>query len=266
MDDSLMARLYPALLEMHLTGQFAVLDESLNPRPPQALLNLAGEAGLDHGMLVLDVGCGPGHHAALLAGRHGCRVLGIDLAPGNLRQAMSQERLDKTTYFGQATVEALPVADGVVDLVVCFDILLHVQDLDRGLAECRRVMRPGGHMIILATLAGEHLDQEEAAAFFTPLGIVPGNLVRERLEAAFDRAGLAIHKTEIIGSERLEYLEEEGGYYGRELMRLARLHRDPAHYQQALGTERYELALGLYTLSIYLLIGKLSDVLYWLKK
>jgi ubiquinone/menaquinone biosynthesis C-methylase UbiE len=266
---SAMERLYPALMEAHLGGDFAVLDESLRPRPPEMLLNLAGAAGLDQGMLVVDVGCGRGDYSALLAHRHGCRVLGLDLALGNLRLALANQREDQApvaAYYGQGAMEALPLQDEVADLIFCNDVLLHIEELQDGLAECGRILRPGGSMIVLATVAGELLSDEEATLLFEPLGMKAQNLSREWLEAAYRQAGLTIKRAEVTGGERLEYFEESLGLYSRELMRLARMRRAPDRYRQQLGPERYESALALYTLSIYLLIGKLDDVVYWLRK
>lgn len=260
-----MNRLYPALLDAHLGGEFAILDESLNPRPPEALLSLVGETGLDQNMLAVDVGCGRGEHTALLARRHGCHVLGLDLAWGNLQLALANRRPEESTSYGQANIEALPLPEASADVVLCYDMLLHVADVERGATECGRVLRPGGSAIVLATVAGAQLDQEDTASF-EPLGIVPENLVQERLEATFRSASLSIRRAEVIGGERLEYWEEEGGYYGRELLRLARLRRDPERYRATLGPERYKLAVALYTFSLYLLTGKLVDVVYWLQK
>jgi len=161
---------------------------------------------------------------------------------------LALQREAKTTeaaYFGQATIEALPLAGGAVDLVLCRDMLLHVEHLEKGLAECSRVLRPGGSMIVLATMAGAFLSQAEAPALFGVMGILPGNLVRERLEAAYRQAGLAIHEMEIIAGERLEYWEEEGAYYSRELIRLARMRRAPERCQEELGAERFQMAMAL---------------------
>ncbi|MGD2079350.1 MAG: class I SAM-dependent methyltransferase, partial [Chloroflexota bacterium] len=218
------------------------------------------------GMLAVDVGCGPGDYAALLSRRHGCSVLGLDLALGTLQLALADQQLEDDLYFGQANIEAMPLPDQQVDLILCRDILLHVLDLEQGVAECSRVLRPDGSMIVLATVLGEDLSLEEAATRFESLGVVAGNLAQERLEAAFEQAGLTIHRTEVIGGERLEYYEEQSGYYSRELLRLARMQRDPQRYIQLLGAERYQVTVALYTLSISLLIGKLIDVVYWLKK
>jgi hypothetical protein len=89
---------------------------------------------------------------------------------------------------------------------------------------------------------------------------------RERLQVTFGQTGLAIELEEVIGCERLEHLEETFGFYSRELMRLARMQRAPERFKQELGPERYQMARALYTLSIYLLIGKLVDVVYMLRK
>ena len=263
-----MDRLYPALLDAHLGDDFAILDQSLDPRPPEMFLNLAGQTGLDQGMLAIDVGCGRGVYAAQLARRHGCQVVGLDLALGNLRLALTyqQSEPDLMAYYSQADIEALPVSDGAADLVLSRDMLLHVSNLERGLAECARALRPGGNMIVLATVAGRHLSEQEATELFEPLGVVARNLSDGRLRAAFSQAGLAIQQVEGIGGERLEHLEESYGFYSCELMRLARMRRAPDHYRRELGPERYRMAVALYTLSIYLLIGKLIDVIYVLEK
>ncbi|UCG25490.1 MAG: class I SAM-dependent methyltransferase [Chloroflexota bacterium] len=264
-----MEQLYPALLDAHLEGNYQILDQSLRPRPIGMLVDIAGQTGIGPDSWVLDVGCGRGDHARSLARRHGCQVLGLDLATSNLTRAETiarEEGLQAQVLFGQADVESLPLADGAVDLVFCRDMLLHVPNLEKGLAECGRVLKLGGRMIVLATLAGDLLSQEEAEALFTPLGIVSRNLSRQTLESAYGAAGLTIGAAEVIGGERLEHIEEEYGFYSRELLRLSRMRRKPERYLPHLGRRRYELALALYTLSIYLLIGKLLDIVYWLEK
>lgn len=264
-----MEQLYPDLLDAHLEGNYQILDHSLRPRPVGMLVEFAGRIGIGRDMLALDVGCGRGDHARSLARRYGCQVLALDLAAGNLRRAetiVHEEGLRAQVLFGQADVESLPAPDGAVDLVFCRDMLLHVPDLENSLAECGRVLKPGGSMLVLATLAGDLLGQEEAAALFAPLGIVSRNLSRQTLESAFATAGLTIRDAEIIGGERLEYIEEEYGFYSRGLLRLSRMRRKPERYLPHLGRRRYELALALYTLSIYLLIGKSFDIVYWLEK
>jgi SAM-dependent methyltransferase len=100
-------------------------------------------AGLPAGD-ALDAGCGTGRHAAELV-RLGHRVIGLDASPEML--AVARTRLpDADLRVGDLT--RLPMADGSVDLVVCALALVHVPDLRAALAEFRRVLRAGGHLVV----------------------------------------------------------------------------------------------------------------------
>ncbi|MFD9071228.1 methyltransferase domain-containing protein [Streptomyces lasiicapitis] len=96
---------------------------------------------------VLDVGCGPGtitaDLAALVPDGH---VTGVDRAPGILEQARATAAgrgLDNVT-FAVADVHALDHPDDSFDVVHAHQVLQHVGDPVRALAEMRRVCRPGG--------------------------------------------------------------------------------------------------------------------------
>lgn len=94
--------------------------------------------------LALDLGCGSGGNLELLA-RFADRTVAADLSLGALRA------LDGTRG-ACADACALPFGDGAFDLVNLFNVLEHVPD-DRGaLAECARVLAPGG-VLLLATSA-----------------------------------------------------------------------------------------------------------------
>jgi hypothetical protein len=75
-----------------------------------------------------------------------------------------------------------------------------------------------------------------------------------------------MHSKEQLGGELMEWVEEHEGRASRELMRLARMLRKQEHYQEVLGTRRYEVALANYHWAIYILLGKLSPTLYVLRK
>jgi ubiquinone/menaquinone biosynthesis C-methylase UbiE len=96
----------------------------------------------------LDAACGTGRHAAYLASR-GHEVLGVDVSANML--AVARAKLPGVD-FRQADVCALPVPDEDVDLVVCSLALEHVPDLAAAFAEFRRVLRPGGHLVIADSL------------------------------------------------------------------------------------------------------------------
>jgi SAM-dependent methyltransferase len=92
----------------------------------------------------LDAGCGTGRHTAELV-RLGHRVIGVDASPEML--AVARARLPGADLrVGELT--RLPMADASVDIVVCALALVHVPDLGAALAEFRRVLRAGGHLVI----------------------------------------------------------------------------------------------------------------------
>jgi SAM-dependent methyltransferase len=93
---------------------------------------------------VLDVGCGAGVEVVRFA-RAGARVTGVDIAESaitlaqqNLQQRHLQARLEV------ADGEALPFADGSFDLVYAHGVVQYTGDDRRLVAECHRVLRPGG--------------------------------------------------------------------------------------------------------------------------
>ncbi|MFI5697728.1 bifunctional 2-polyprenyl-6-hydroxyphenol methylase/3-demethylubiquinol 3-O-methyltransferase UbiG [Kribbella sp. NPDC051586] len=96
------------------------------------------------GLRVLDIGCGGGFLAEEFA-RIGCRVVGIDPSEMSIRTAR-QHASAYSLKIGYAVCvgERLVLPDGSVDLAYCCDVLEHVADLDRVVAETARVLKPGG--------------------------------------------------------------------------------------------------------------------------
>jgi SAM-dependent methyltransferase len=94
----------------------------------------------------LDVGCADGGYtqALLSAGAH--EVLGID--PDAERIELAKERLPLVS-FQVAVTEELPFPDDYFDGVWMNEVFEHVADEERSLAELRRVIRPGGILVIL---------------------------------------------------------------------------------------------------------------------
>lgn len=105
-------------------------------------------AGLAPGEHVVDVGCGPGV-AARRAQQAGAVVVGVDPAAVMLRVARARWRTRPDLDWRPGTAEALPVADGWADVVWSLSTVHHWADLDAGLAEARRALRPGGRLVVL---------------------------------------------------------------------------------------------------------------------
>ncbi|WP_331738192.1 class I SAM-dependent methyltransferase [Streptomyces sp. NBC_01276] len=101
---------------------------------------------------VLDCSCGIGTQAIGLALR-GHRVTGTDISPrAAARAAGEAARRGLSLHTAAADMRRLPFADGQFDTVVCADNslphLLTEQDVNAALAEMRRVLRPGGRLLI----------------------------------------------------------------------------------------------------------------------
>lgn len=96
---------------------------------------------------VLDAGCGGGFSSEYLAQR-GARVTGVDqseLAIRAAREHAAAEGLHSISYK-VGSITNLPCESGTFDAIVCVDVLEHVADWTKALAEFHRVLRPGGSL------------------------------------------------------------------------------------------------------------------------
>jgi arsenite methyltransferase len=105
---------------------------------------------IDPGAVVLDLGCGAGTDlliAAQMAGRDG-RVIGVDMTASMLGRAAASAAemgLDNVELH-ESLIEALPVDDGSVDVVISNGVIDLVPHKDAVFEEIERVLRPGGRV------------------------------------------------------------------------------------------------------------------------
>jgi ubiquinone/menaquinone biosynthesis C-methylase UbiE len=100
---------------------------------------------------VLEVGCGWGELAEWLARDTAAQVVAVDLSERMVELARAR---GVDAQVGD--VQELPFADGSFDVAVAAWMLYHVPDLDRGLSELARVLRPGG-ILVAVTNSRYHL-------------------------------------------------------------------------------------------------------------
>jgi SAM-dependent methyltransferase len=106
-----------------------------------------GEGG--RGLEILDLGCGPGDLAEMLAMRlPGARVVGLDLSTGMIELARSKDPRDGHLRFEVGDASSLPFETDSFDFVVSTLSLHHWADPAAGFAEISRVLRPGGTAFI----------------------------------------------------------------------------------------------------------------------
>jgi ubiquinone/menaquinone biosynthesis C-methylase UbiE len=101
---------------------------------------------------VVDVGCGTGNLLPFLsasgARMEGCA--GVDLSPEMLRVAVGKARdVEARTAFVGGDAERLPLRDASFDTAVSASALHYWGDAHAGLAEIRRVLRPGGRLLLV---------------------------------------------------------------------------------------------------------------------
>lgn len=97
-----------------------------------------------HGLRVLDVGCGGGYTCEFLAQR-GALVTGIDPSAACIEVAKGHgAAMGLAIDYRVGTGESLPFGDDCFDVVVCVDVLEHVESQAATVAEIGRVLRPGG--------------------------------------------------------------------------------------------------------------------------
>ncbi|WP_431635811.1 glycosyltransferase [Dyella sp. KULCS107] len=146
---------------MEFTGERFVPTETGEIRH-EHLHRYAWCARLVRGKDVLDIACGEGYGSALLAG-YARSVTGVDIAQSAVQHATQKYRGTPGLRFVTGDAAQIPLADQSVDVVVSFETIEHHNRHREMLGEIRRVLRPGGILVIsspnrtvYSELAGHH--------------------------------------------------------------------------------------------------------------
>lgn len=157
--------------------------------------HLLSRAGLNTGDRVLDVACGTGVVARLALNRVGDRgtVTGLDRNPGMLAVARS---MDGSIEWLESEAESMPLPDESFDVVLCQLGLQFMQDKPAAVREMRRVLAPGGRILLnlpgpaapvfalLADAMERHVGREAAAFVQHVFSLHDTGEIRDLLTAA----------------------------------------------------------------------------------
>jgi sarcosine/dimethylglycine N-methyltransferase len=168
-----------------------------------AVTALAAHAGIRQDQRVLDVCSGLGGPARWLAHRIGCQVTGIDFTQSRIesaRRLTQRTKLDHLVEFIHGDATAMPLPDADFDVVISQEAWVHIPDKPAVVAECARVVKPGGVIAFTDIVAVVPLSPDEEfrlAAEMHEAGIVAVRRYIELLESS----GCAVERCDDLSEE-----------------------------------------------------------------
>jgi ubiquinone/menaquinone biosynthesis C-methylase UbiE len=102
-----------------------------------------------HGERILDAGCGSGAAMKQLLRQVGCTVIGVDRSATMI--AAARRRLGGAAELHPTDIAEMPFADGTFDAILALNVLYFCDPRHRMIDSLRRVLRPGGRMVVYVT-------------------------------------------------------------------------------------------------------------------
>ena len=124
---------------------------------------LARHAKINESTHVLDLCCGLGGPARYLAYHHGCRVTGVDMNTDRLAGAVrltERTNLQDRVLFHHSNALQTGLADETFDVIVSQEAFCHIPDKKTLIAECVRLLKPGGCIVYTDILARNSMTNE----------------------------------------------------------------------------------------------------------
>ncbi len=146
-------------------AEFYDQGRSLSAQNEQIWLQLVRDgSGASQGARVLDLGCGTGRFAIPMAKHLGFRVTGADAAPEMLAKARSKDPDSQVTWDCQ-NATCLQYPDAHFDVVFVSHLLHHVDRPQTVVAECYRILRPSGTLLVRYGAIEQILEDVEHTLF-----------------------------------------------------------------------------------------------------
>jgi arsenite methyltransferase len=182
-------------------------DESLQPAVEVSLGCgvPTAVADLHPGEVVLDLGSGGGADVLISARRVGPsgRAIGLDMTDEMLAlaRANAAQAGVENAEFVKGYIEAMPLADASVDVVISNCVINLSGDKPQAIREAARVLRPGGRFAVSDVIADEGMDEDTRADMAAWTGCIAGALTRAEFEGALSGAGFV--NVEIVETHRV---------------------------------------------------------------
>ncbi|BET67363.1 arsenite methyltransferase [Opitutales bacterium ASA1] len=150
-------------------------------------------ASLKPGQTVLDLGAGAGFDAFLAAGAVGPQgqVIGVDMTPEMVAKARANAKKGGRTNveFRLGEIEALPVADATIDVIISNCVINLCPDKRPVYREAFRVLRPGGRIAVSDVVAREELSEDVKHDLALHSGCLAGATLHDELIRILQEAG-----------------------------------------------------------------------------
>jgi arsenite methyltransferase len=184
------------------TGVFGgtLYDEANREEVPEGAVNASLGCGvptavaeLDEGETVLDLGSGAGADVLISAGRVGPTgtAIGLDMTDEmlELARANAAEAGLTNVEFRKGYIEAMPLEDASVDVVISNCVINLSGDKGKVLGEAARVLRPGGRFAVSDVIADPGMDEATRQDMAAWTGCIAGALTEQEFHAALEAAG-----------------------------------------------------------------------------
>jgi len=173
-------------------------DEEIRTVPPESNLGLGcgnpvALACLKEGEIVLDMGSGAGFDCFLASIRVGPKgkIIGVDMTTEMVERARANAGKGGFTNidFRQGDLENMPVADGLVDVVISNCVINLVPNKKRAFKEAFRVLKPGGRLAFSDIVLLKKLPDFVRASTGAYIGCLAGAILREDYLDLMESAG-----------------------------------------------------------------------------
>lgn len=171
-----------------------LLGDSFHPGGIELTERLGRMLELTPDRRALDIACGNGTSAILLARQFGCAVVGVDLAPlliSRARSAASREVLGPLLDFALGDAEALPFSQGSFDVVFSECAISTFPDKLASAREMARVLKRGGRLGFTDIVLARGEIPEELQGWFSHVACIAGACSVGQYEEIFTSAGLS---------------------------------------------------------------------------
>ena len=153
-------------------GDLSARYDELRPDPSENLIEALVCGGDLRGRRVLDLGCGTGRVAAILAERYEAIVSGVDPSPEMLEVARSRAP-DGVVALEQGSAEDIPFPDGSFERAV-MQLVVHLVNRGQAFDELCRVIAPGGKLVI-STVNPAAIEQIWLSKLFPSFAAIDSN-------------------------------------------------------------------------------------------